>query len=83
MTRLQAPGHGASMSIHMYRRRRPAGPKVQRHDVAVVSPARSAARGPACSIAALGQARGAAGVSLVKPSRSRLLVRPSWPVNGT
>jgi hypothetical protein len=48
------------------------GPKVQLHDGAVVCPARSAARGPACSIAAhvlaRGPAGGAAHVSPKKPS---------------
>jgi hypothetical protein len=52
------------------------GPKVQRHDGAGVGPARSAARGPACSRAAQGPARGAARVSPKKPSRSRPVVRP-------
>jgi hypothetical protein len=47
-----------------------AGPKVPRHDGAVVGPARSAARGPA---------RGAARVSPKKPSRSRPVVRPGCP----
>ena len=55
------------------------GPKVQRHDGAVVGPARSAARGPACSSAAHGPARGAARVSPKKPSRSRPVVRPGCP----
>jgi hypothetical protein len=53
----------------------------------VVGPARSAppsaARGPACSGAARGPARGAARVSPKKPSRSRPVVRPCWPVNAT
>jgi hypothetical protein len=34
------------------------GPKVQRHNGAVVGPARSAARGPACNKAGHGPARG-------------------------
>jgi hypothetical protein len=71
---------GASMSIHMYRRLRP---KVQGHDSAVVGPARSAARGPACSSAVHGPTYGAARVSPKKPSRSRPVERPGWPVNGT
>ncbi len=56
-----------------------AGPKVQRHDGAVVGPARSAARGPACSSTAHGPARDAARVSPKKPSRSRPVVRPGCP----
>ena len=59
------------------------GPKVQRHDGAVVGPARSAARGPACSSATHVPACGAARVSPKKPSRSRPVVRPGWPVTGT
>ncbi len=59
------------------------GPKVQRHDGAVVGQARSAARGLACSSAAHGPARGAAHVSPKKPSCARPVVRPGWPVNAT
>jgi hypothetical protein len=58
------------------------GPKVQRHDGAIVGPAHSTARGPACSITARGPARGADRVSPKKPSHSRLVVRPGWPVHG-
>ena len=60
-----------------------AGPKVQRHDGAVVGPARSAAHGPACSSAVHGPTCGAARVSPKKPSRSRPVERPGWPVNVT
>ena len=60
-----------------------AGPKVPRHDGAVVSPARSAASGPACSSAVHGPTFGAARVSPKKPSHSRPVERPGWPVNVT
>jgi hypothetical protein len=62
----------------IYQRRRPAGPKVQRHDGAAAGPARSAARGPACSSTAHGPARSPARASPKKPSRSRPVVRPGW-----
>jgi hypothetical protein len=51
------------------------GPKVQRHDGAVVGLARSAAHGPACSSAVHGPTCGAARVSPKKPSRSRPVER--------
>jgi hypothetical protein len=44
---LQRLAPKAAISIHVYKRQRSAGPKVQRCDGAVVGPARSAARGPA------------------------------------
>jgi hypothetical protein len=58
-------------------------PEGQEHDGAVVGPARSAVRGPACIREAHGPARGAVRVSPKKPSRSRPVERPGWPVNGT
>jgi hypothetical protein len=59
------------------------GQEVQLHDGAVVGPVRSAARGPACSSAPHSPARGAVRVSLKKPSGSRPVERPGWPVYGT
>jgi hypothetical protein len=57
--RLQAPGHWALMSIHIYQRWRSASQKVQRHyGTAVVGLAHNAASGPACSSMAHGPRNG-------------------------
>jgi hypothetical protein len=61
----------------MYQRQLRAGPKVQRHDGAVVGLALSVARGPAYSGPAHGPARGtAAHASQKKPSHARPVVCP-------